>query len=170
MPSFRAMTEEWREEARADERAAAAGRLRARSLAEALGEAMAAGDTVTVRCGDRSWSGRVVGLGGDHALVATATDGVVVNLDGPVLVGRRAATTGGTAGDRSHKSLRARLATLELVGEAVEVVTPHGSATGTLVAARDHLVVTGETGEHLVPIDEVGVVVAAAGGGGLAAS
>lgn len=153
------MDDGWREEARADEQAAAAGRLRARSLPEALGEAMAAGDTVTVRCGSRSWSGRVVGLGGDHALVMTATDRVVVNLAGPVLLGRRPATTGGTAGDRSHQSLRARLATVELVGDPVEVVTPHGSATGTIVAARDHLVVTSTDDEHLVPIAEVGVVV-----------
>ncbi len=153
------MRDDWREEAREDEQAAAAGRLRARSLAEALGEAMAAGDIVTVRCGNRSWSGRVVGLGGDHALVTTATERVAVNLDGPVLLGRRAETTGGTAGDRSHKSLRARLATMELVGDPVEVVTPHGSAVGRIVAARDHLVVTGTDGEHLVPIAEIGVVV-----------
>ena len=153
------MADEWREEARADEAAAAAARLRARSLAEAVGEAMAAGDVVTVRCGSHSWTGRVVGLGGDHAVLLTATDRVVVNLAGPVLLGRRAATTGGIAGDRSHRSLRARLETIELVGDRVQVVTPHGSAAGTIVAARDHLVVTDAEGEHLVPIAEIGVVV-----------
>ena len=45
------------------------------------------------------------------------------------------------------------------MGHPVEVVTPHGSATGTIVTARDHIVVTGEEGEHLVPLGEVGIVV-----------
>jgi hypothetical protein len=51
-----------------------------------------------------------------------------------------------------------------LVGDPVKVVTPHGSATGTIVTARDHIVVTGDDGEHLVPLGEVGVVVERPGG------
>ena len=83
-----------------------------------------------------------------------------MHLGGPIVVERRPAASGGTRGDRSHGSLRARLGTLELIGEPVEVVHAHGSARGRVLAvAVDHLLVDADGVEVVVPFVGLGYVV-----------
>lgn len=154
------MDREWVEEAREDERSAELGRLRRRTLAEAVAEAMHAGDRIRITCGARSWAGSAVAVSADHVELKTPNGRVVAHLSGPIALARAAATSGGTSGDRSHGSLRVRLATVELTGDHVEVVTPDAAHVGRLkVVAADHLVVSSDGGEVWVPIGRVGTVV-----------
>lgn len=148
------------EEARADEAAALAARLRARSLTAAVTEAMAAGDRVTVSCGDTTVAGTLVGVGGDHAMMTTVDGRVVVHLGGPISLTRRPSPSGGTHGDRSHGSFRARLATLEMAGDRVRVVSATGAHAGVVRAvAVDHLVLADDEIEHWLPLPGIGLVV-----------
>lgn len=123
---------------------------------------MASGDSITVSCGDRSWTGRVTAVGGDHALVTGSFGRVAVNLAGPIRIARVPSPSGGTAGDASHGSFRARLATAELSGDRVEIVTPAASVVGVLsVVATDHVILVDDGVEAWVPLPRVGVVVLA---------
>ena len=121
---------------------------------------MHAGDRLSVTCGTTRWVGTAVAVSDDHVELVLDASRVVVNLDGPITVGRSAATSGGTTGDRGHRSLRARLSTIELTGDPVEVVTQSGTIPGRLtVVAADHVVVDREDGETWVPLRELGAVV-----------
>lgn len=147
------------EEARADEIAVVNAHLRSRRTADALQAWMFAGDKVRVTCAGRAFTGRLVAVVGDHAVIGVGDDHHVVNLDGPVTFSRWPSDHGGTRGDRSHTSLRAQLSTLELVGDPVEVVHAAGTERGRIRAvAVDHLLLDGDDTERLIPLAMVGVV------------
>jgi hypothetical protein len=102
------------------------------------------GDTVALRMGDATFTGRIRGVGHDVATIEVGDDRVDVAVhDGSPLVLRvvERARAGGTRGD-PPSTFRARLLELEATRCDVEVGLASGDVLrGPLVVGADHLIV-----------------------------
>lgn len=139
---------EMRAEAEANEQETHQGRLRHRTLGDVARQWAARGDIATVTSGEATLAGRVIHVGSDYATLETQTQLVEIRLD-RAIVRIRPRPTGGVPLRRGSVTFIARLAEFEQTGEAVTVVTATHQIGGFIeVAAVDHVVVTGETGEQ----------------------
>ncbi|MDX1449298.1 MAG: hypothetical protein R3246_09570, partial [Acidimicrobiia bacterium] len=134
------IVEEWE----ITERDTEQGRRRARTLGDVWEQAMHRGDRVTVSGAFGTCSGAVEFVGTDYAVVEA--DGAVWDVVlATVAAAIRRSTSGGHTVTGGSRTLRARLAEYEASGETITIHTDSTTITGAIgVAAKDHLIVTGE--------------------------
>ncbi len=151
---------EWERDMAAWESDAEQLRRRARALPEVLWEAMQRGDRVTTTVADQVFSGKLIAVRGDLA-VLDGTDAVVaINLAtvGAVSLER---SEGGVIGDRTHGSLRSYLGQLEVDADTVRIIGDGFDVVGRVTAvAVDHVLVAGAPGnDWVIPLSILGGVV-----------
>lgn len=149
------------EEEQAEREAAQLG-MRTRELADVARELMSRGDLVSVRVGERVFTGRVIYAAGDLMTVQTADPTVDFNLAAPLLISvTERARSGGMPAGEGPGSFRGRLMEWERTPEPLELglVDPaRGALKGQIrVAAKDHIAFVDTTGrEWFVPSASVG--------------
>jgi hypothetical protein len=118
-------------------------RLRGRTIADALWEAMNRGDAVTVLFGERTLSGRLLGVRNDLALLDTG-EAVTAVRTGAVDAVRLEAGGDGVAGDRTFGSFVAYVRMLMVDRIHVTVIGAGLEVVGVIEAVTpDHLFVSG---------------------------
>jgi hypothetical protein len=155
---------EWRADEEDWTRAAVERWLHARTLLDVVRECMHRGDTVTVRVGDRVFSGRVGAVGSDVFSLDVSDGRVDVAADDGARFLLRVdarARSGGARGDHAT-TLRARLLELESARCDVEIGPDLGDTVrGQLCVGRDHVVVrAAEIPDTVMPMAAVAWVFA----------
>jgi hypothetical protein len=155
---------EWRADEEDWTRAAVERWLHARTLLDVVRECMHRGDTVSVRFGDRVFSGRVSAVGSDLFsldLVEGRVDVAAADDARFLLRVDARARSGGARGDHVT-TLRARLLELESARCDIEIGAGLGDEVrGQLCVGRDHVLVrSAATPDAVVPMGAVAWVLA----------
>jgi hypothetical protein len=141
-----AVRAEWRADEEEWTRAAVERWRHERSLLDVILECMHRGDTIALRLGHITFTGRVQAIGDDLVALAAPDGRVDLRVDDHVpLVARvvERARTGGTRGG-AVTTFRARLLELEMDELDVEIGTPLAGGDvvcGQLTVGRDHVIV-----------------------------
>ena len=152
-----ALGDEFRAEAEADERAAAALRLRRRSLVDAAIEHMHRGDLVRAYLPDAIVTGTIVNAATGLLTLASRDSGRLhVNLNSTIVLSIVDApgSDGRSRGPLDPESFLAQLRSIELGGRPVGIETEGraGRVTGTIRAvARDHALVERDSEPWYLP-------------------
>jgi len=160
----RAGAREWQREMAVWESDAEMLRLRQRSIANLLWEAMQRGDRVTVTAGSHTLTGTLAAVRGDLALLETPDLVAALNIAAVDTVQLERAV-GGATGDRTYGSLRAYLGMLEVEQAQVRVIGRDVDVTGRMVVvAGDHMLLVSPGGaETAITITAIAAVMTAGG-------
>jgi hypothetical protein len=159
-----AVRAEWRADEEEWTRAALEAWEHERTLVDIARECMHRGDTIAIAVSGHAFTGAVVAVGDDVVRVATVSGSVDVNLDvdgGFMLRSVVAANAGGTRGDNTVATFRARLLELERRHQRVEVgvVMRADTMVGVLRVGRGQVSVEArDRGRTYVPVRAVGWV------------
>ncbi len=155
----RAIGDEFRAEAEADERAIAEFRLRHRTLGDVAAELMHRGDAVAVFIGNSTVRGRLAHVASNLATLTLATGPRLhLNLDSPITLGRSRSEKRNTGRGRDSMgcdSFPAQLRSLQMAGSLIrlEADGPAGRVLGRIEAmAVDHVLLTTPDTKWYVPL------------------
>lgn len=153
---------EFRIEAESVEQETEIGRLRKRTISEAVRDSAHRGDMVSIVVTGRTITGHVTQVGRDYLTVETDTEIADTRITSAVTL-VKPAKSGGRTVKGGSLTYHARLSEFEQTGESVTLLIgsiPH-SVTGTIrVVAKDHVLVRDIDGnQSIVPIERIDLTI-----------